>query len=195
MSYGEIEKSLIALLESSVLAVLSELGLQTPLPREIKIELEIPKDKSHGDISSNAALKISKLTSKSPLELAALLTAKLKSAISASPIGNIIERIEIKNPGFVNFFVSKEHLFGVLLDIEKMGEDFGRSDSGAGVKLQIEFVSANPTGPLTIAHGRQAALGDSLANIMSFLGYDVTKEYYLNDEGNQMNMLGRSIRA
>ena len=195
MHYGEIERSITSMLEGAALAVLSELDIQPPLSQDIRVELEIPKEKSHGDISSNIALKTSRLASKPPVEFAELLKARLDISIQESPVKDAIERLEVKKPGFINFFVSRKCLHGVLSEIKRLGEDFGKSDSGGGAKLQIEFVSANPTGPLTIAHGRQAALGDSLANIMKFLGYDVTREYYLNDEGNQMNILGRSIRA
>ncbi|MCX5677771.1 MAG: arginine--tRNA ligase [Candidatus Omnitrophica bacterium] len=195
MHYGEIEKNITLVLESSLQSVLSRLSVQPPSPQEIKIELEIPKERSHGDLSSNIALRISKLASKPPVEFANLLKAKLEESIPSSPLKGAIDRVEVKGPGFINFFVSKDFLSGILLEILKEDSNFGSSNIAGPVKMQIEFVSANPTGPLTIAHARQAALGDSLANIMTFLGYDVTREYYLNDEGNQMNMLGLSIRS
>lgn len=195
MHYGEIEKNITSILESSLQSVLSHLNVQPAPSSETKIELEIPKERSHGDLSSNIALRISKLASKSPVDLANLLKTEFEESIPASPLKGAIDRVEVKKPGFINFFISKGFLSGILLEILKEDKDFGRSNIAAGMKMQIEFVSANPTGPLTIAHARQAALGDSLANIMTFLGYDVTREYYLNDEGNQMNMLGLSIRA
>ena len=195
MHYGDIEKHITSLLESSLQSALLSLNIRSPLSREIKIELEIPKEKSHGDLSSNIALKISKLVSKPPVDFANSLKEKLEELIPSSPLKGAIDRLEVKKPGFINFFIGKSFLSGILLEILKEDKDFGRSEIGAGAKMQIEFVSANPTGPLTIAHARQAALGDSLANIMEFLGYGVTKEYYLNDEGNQMNMLGASIRS
>ena len=195
MHYGEIEKNITFILESSLQSVLSRPDIQSPLSREVKIELEIPKDKSHGDLSSNIALKIYKLASRSPVDFANLLKAKLEELIPSSSLKGAIDRVEVKPPGFINFFVSKNFLSGMLLEILREDKSFGSSDIAGGRKMQIEFVSANPTGPLTIAHARQAALGDSLANIMTFLGYDVTREYYLNDEGNQMNILGLSIRS
>lgn len=195
MHYGEIEKNITFVLESSLQSVLSRPDIQSPLSREVKIELEIPKDKSHGDLSSNIALKISRLVSRSPVDFANLLKAKLEELIPSSPLRGAIDRVEVKPPGFINFFVSKNFLSGILLEILREDKNFGSSDIAGGRKMQIEFVSANPTGPLTIAHARQAALGDSLANIMTFLGYDVAREYYLNDEGNQMNILGLSIRS
>ncbi len=195
MRYGEIENNITSVLEGSLQSVLSSLNISIPSSDEIKVELEIPKDKSHGDLSSNIALKISKLASMPPIKFANLLKTKLEEMLPSSPLERSVDLVEVKPPGFINFFVSKDHLFGVLLDVVKKGDNFGASDYGRSEKMHIEFVSANPTGPLTIAHARQAALGDSLANIMTFLGYDVTREYYLNDEGNQMNILGRSIRA
>lgn len=195
MRYGDIEKNLVNLLESSLVSALSRSGVQAQQIREIRIELEIPKDKSHGDLSSNIALKANKLAAKSPMDLAGMIRDEFAAISSSSPIAGAISGIEIKKPGFINFFVSREYLSSVLAEIARESDSYGRSDHGRGCKMQIEFVSANPTGPLTIAHGRQAALGDSLANIMRFQGYEVTREYYLNDEGNQMNILGRSIRA
>lgn len=194
MHHGGIEKDIALLLEKSVKAVLISLDVHTPHGHELKAELEIPKEKSHGDISTNIAMRSSKLAAKSPVDFAGLLKASLESELGPSGLRGAIDRIEIKNPGFINFFLSKSYLSGVLLEIKRKKNNYGHSSVGRGIKLQVEFVSANPTGPLTIAHGRQAALGDSLANILQFLGYRVTREYYLNDEGNQMNILGNSVR-
>ncbi|MCM8761615.1 MAG: arginine--tRNA ligase, partial [Candidatus Omnitrophica bacterium] len=164
-------------------------------PENDKIELEIPREKRHGDIATNIAMKMAKYASRSPLELATALRGRVMDDISNSPIKDSVERVEVKPPGFINFFLSKSHLASVLLKIQRFKNDYGASSAGRGQRLNIEFVSANPTGPLTIAHGRQAAIGDSLANILTYLGYRLTREYYLNDEGNQMNILGSSIRA
>jgi arginyl-tRNA synthetase len=195
MYHGEIEKSISFLLEKSAKAVFAGLNIHPPHFPEIKAEIEIPKEKSHGDLSTNIAMRASKIAKKPPVEFAELLKPKLEAALSASELRDAVERIEIKHPGFMNFHLSKSYLAKVLLEIKRKKNDYGRSSIGRGVKLQVEFVSANPTGPLTIAHGRQAAIGDSLANILQFLGYKVTREYYLNDEGNQINILGASIRA
>ncbi|MBP7056130.1 MAG: arginine--tRNA ligase [Candidatus Omnitrophica bacterium] len=194
MYYGGIEQDIISLLEGSVKSVIKDLGVILSSPDEIKVELDIPKEKIHGDISSNIAMRISKIAKRSPVELAKLITGRFSKDLEGSTIRSSIGRAEVKAPGFINFFLSESYLHGVLSSIEKTGDSYGSSSIGSGSKLQIEFVSANPTGPLTIAHGRQAAIGDSLANILSFLGYDVTREYYLNDEGTQMNILGNSIR-
>lgn len=193
--HGEIEKSIGFLLERSAKAVFTDLNIHPPHFPEIRAEIEIPKEKSHGDLSTNIAMRASKIAKKPPVEFAELLKPKLETALAASELKEAVERIEIKHPGFMNFYLSKSYLSKVLLEIKREKNNYGRSSIGRGVKLQVEFVSANPTGPLTIAHGRQAAIGDSLANILQFLGYRVTREYYLNDEGNQMNILGASIRA
>lgn len=194
MYYGGIEQDVISLLEGSVKSVIADLSIKLSSPDEAKIELDIPKEKAHGDIASNIAMRLSKLARKTPLDLANLITSQVRKDLADSGLGSSIGRIEAKAPGFINFFLSDGYLYGILKTIKKVDASYGSSDIGKSAKLQIEFVSANPTGPLTIAHGRQAAIGDSLANIMQFLGYNVTREYYLNDEGNQMNILGNSIR-
>lgn len=193
--YGEIEKDISPLLERAVKVVLADRSAAASLPQELKVELEIPKERSHGDLSTNIAMKACKPAKLSPLDLAGLIREKLLGQIESDNLKKDIERVEIMPPGFINIYLSKEHLYKVLLEIKRKPEGFGSSAVGRGLKLQVEFVSANPTGPLTIAHGRQAAIGDSLANILEFLGYDVTREYYLNDEGTQMDNLGKSVRA
>jgi arginyl-tRNA synthetase len=193
MQYGGIEKNIASIIERSVNAVFAERELKLSLPYELKAELEIPKDKSHGDLSTNISMRAAKYAKASPVELAALIKSKLD--VMVSELDGSIDRVEVKGPGFINFFLAKDFLCKILLQIKREKHNFGRASIGRGVKLQVEFVSANPTGPLTIAHGRQAAIGDSLANILEFLGYDVTREYYLNDEGTQMNILGNSIKA
>ncbi len=193
MQYGGIEKNLASIIERSVNAVFTERGIHPPASYTLKAELEIPKEKSYGDISTNIAMRAARSAKSSPMELAVSIKSKLDVFIS--DLGGAIERVEIKNPGFINFFLARDFLRKVLLQIKREKHNFGRSSIGRGIKMQVEFVSANPTGPLTIAHGRQAAIGDSLANILDFLGYDVIREYYLNDEGTQMNILGDSIRS
>ncbi len=194
MHHGGIENDITLTLEGSALEVLADLGIAPAKIPKIKAELEIPKEKSHGDLATNIAMKGCGLARKTPLEFAGLIREKLDHNISASILKKVIDRIEVKPPGFINFFLNKNYLCKVILEIKRKKYNFGRSGMGSGIKLQVEFVSANPTGPLTIAHGRQAAIGDSLANILEFLGYRITREYYLNDEGVQMDTLGRSIR-
>lgn len=195
MYYGGIEQDIISVLERSVQNVLTDLNVSPPPEDILKVELEIPKDRVHGDITTNIAMRLAKAVRKSPLELAGVIKIRFEKDLIASDLKTSIGRIEVKSPGFINIFLADSYLYGILAKIEKEADSYGRANIGKHAKVQIEFVSANPTGPLTIAHGRQAAIGDSLANILSFLGYDVTREYYLNDEGNQMNNLGKSIRA
>jgi arginyl-tRNA synthetase len=194
MSRETIESILIKFIEASARLVLEDLGVNSASSTGLKIELEIPRERAHGDLSTNTAMRMAKEARQSPLNLANMLAKKMSETLGTSKLAGVIDRIEAKAPGFVNFFLARSYLDGLMLDIENKKADYGRSDFGALAKLQIEFVSANPTGPLTIAHGRQAAIGDSLANILEFAGYNVTREYYLNDEGNQMNVLGASVR-
>ena len=193
MQYGGIEKNLASIIERAVNEVFTARGIQPSSSSELRSEIEIPKDKSHGDLSTNIAMRGARIARISPLDLAGLIKTQLDGMLPE--LGGTIDRVEVKAPGFINFFIGKDYLCKVLLEIKREKQNFGRSSVGRGIKLQVEFVSANPTGPLTIAHGRQAAIGDSLANILEFLGYNVTREYYLNDEGTQMNILGNSIRV
>jgi len=150
--------------------------------------LETPKEKKFGDFSSNIAMKLSRDLKKAPLDIAACIIKHIEKS-------DIVQDIKAEKPGFINFYISSKAVIGVLRDIIKEDSGFGSSFVGRGKKVQIEFVSANPTGPLTVAHGRQAAIGDSLARILKFCGYSVTKEYYINDEGVQIQALGRSVKA
>lgn len=196
MFYGGIENHIIPLLERSAAEALADLDVKSTQAQDVRAELEIPKEKSNGDIATSVAMKLCRIAKKPPLELAGLIKTRFESSIVSSPIlKDAVDRVEIKQPGFINIFLSRNYLCRTLLDIAKKKNNYGRSAVGRGMRLQVEFVSANPTGPLTIAHGRQAAIGDSLANILSFLGYKVTREYYLNDEGTQMDILGNSIRV
>jgi len=196
MYYGGIEKKVVLLAENSLKEVLADLGRPAAKPNEAILALEIPKERSHGDISTNIAMKLVRLSGgKSPIDFAELIANKMRGALASSGLKSDIEKIEVKPPGFINFFLSSGYLYQVLLDIEREQDNYGRSSICRDKNIQLEFVSANPTGPLTIAHGRQAAIGDSLANILSYIGCEISREYYVNDEGNQMNMLGGSIRA
>ena len=193
MYYGGIERDIVYFIESSVKNVLKDLGRPLSQPEEIKPELEIPKEKSNGDISTNIAMKASKFASLPPIKFAELIVNKMSETIPGTLKGDI-DKIELKSPGFINLFLSKAYLYKVMLKIQREKNNYGRISICRSKKIQVEFVSANPTGPLTIAHGRQAAIGDSLASILSFVGCNVKREYYVNDEGTQMNILGNSIR-
>lgn len=150
------------------------------------IVIETPKELTYGDYSSNIALLLTKIMHKNPMEIAELI----KDSITNSSI----EKIEIAKPGFINFFLTKERLQKEIRKIIEEGKNYGKSNIGNNQKVDIEYVSANPTGTLHIGHGRGATYGDNLSRIMSFCGYDVTREYYINDAGNQMNNLGISIK-
>ena len=152
---------------------------------EDNISLEIPKNKDNGDYSTNVALKNAKKINKSPMELA----NSLKDLIHSE----FIEEVNVAMPGFINFKLKKDYLYENLNNVLTLKGDYGRQSFGNNEKVNIEFVSANPTGILHMGNARGGAYGDSLARIMSFCGYDVTKEYYLNDAGNQINKLANSV--
>jgi arginyl-tRNA synthetase len=149
--------------------------------------VEAPKNKEHGDFATNAAMLLAPVEKKSPRDIAGLLAGKLREHAA------IVERVEVAGPGFINFHLKHEAWCRVLEELEQQGERYGSSASGSGTKIQVEFVSANPTGPLHVGHGRGAALGDALANILAFAGYEVQREYYINNVGIQMQNLGKSV--
>ncbi len=151
-----------------------------------EIVVEIPKDKSHGDYASSVAMRLAKVLHKAPLEIAKTLLPLLEE-------GNFVEKVEIAGPGFLNFYVKKENLTGLLHTILLENDKFGSSNFGKNEKIMVEYVSANPTGDLHLGHARGAAYGDTLTRILSFVGYDVLREYYVNDAGNQIEVLGNSL--
>lgn len=152
----------------------------------ISVVLEVPKREDQGDFATTLALSLAKAEGRPPREVASLLVSILQDRAP------FIQKIEIAGPGYINFFLKKELWLQVLLDIHRQNKSYGRSSAGGGQKVQIEFVSANPTGPLHVAHGRAAALGDALARLLQAAGYQVDREYYINDVGGQMALLGRS---
>jgi len=154
-----------------------------------RIELDRPKRREHGDWATNIALDLASQTGRDPREIAGAIVASLDTP------PDVISGVEVAGPGFINFHLSPAFIRGVLFEIVEKGAGFGSSDFGGGRKVQVEFVSANPVGPLHIGHGRWAALGDSLASVMSHAGYAVQKEFYVNDYGTQMNNFGRSLSA
>ena len=155
--------------------------------------LELPKDSRFGEFSTNIALKISSLIKKSPSEIAPAIVANIKKYLAESPLKENIADVKAENVGFINFYLKESYFYEQLKNILIKGKDSALTDIGGKRSVLIEFVSANPTGPLSVAHARQAAVGDVLANILSYLGFQVKREYYLNDEGNQINILGESI--
>ncbi|MBN2097309.1 MAG: arginine--tRNA ligase [Candidatus Omnitrophica bacterium] len=160
-----------------------------------EVNLTPPKDKKFGDFSTNLALVLAQKQADQPLKIAALLRANLEKELTRSSLKKQIAKIEVQGPGFINFYLNPSYLYKILLEIGKQKYKFGSSPRSAGKKIHIEFASANPTGPLNVAHARQAAFGDSLANLLEFLGNKVTREYYLNDEGLQIELLGESVSA
>lgn len=152
-----------------------------------EIVLERPADKNHGDTTTTVAMTLASQERKSPRNIADTLVKHLKLEPS------LIERCEIAGPGFINFYLSSSFWYNQLRLILDQEEQFGSSDLGKGARVQIEFVSANPTGPLHVGHGRNAAVGDVLARILTFSGYQVEKEFYINDFGNQIELLGQSV--
>ena len=155
---------------------------------QFPVELVRTKSKEHGDIATNVAMRLARALGKPPRAIAEELIAHL----DLDP--RRIARVEIAGPGFINFFYNPEWIYSQLEEILAEGENYGRNDIGKGKRAQVEFVSANPTGPLTIGHGRQAVLGDTVANILEACGYEVQREYYFNNAGRQMRILGDSVR-
>ena len=181
-------------LKDLLVEIVEEGIVETGLSKnKIHVYLENQKEHKFGDWAINVAMKLAKECRRPPLEIAKVITEYINQALIKHNMASFIEKIEIKPPGFINIFVANNAFAEVLKDVRHQLERFGSSEAGGGEKVLIEFVSANPTGSLSIAHARQAAVGDTIAKIMKFAGYDVTKEYYLNDEGNQIGMLGKSL--
>ncbi|HSE83983.1 MAG TPA: arginine--tRNA ligase [Thermodesulfobacteriota bacterium] len=169
----------------SLEAIKKSYGL-TSIPAEI--EIDIPKKGEFGDFSTNVALILANKLKRKPREVAELIVSNI-----SQEGGSLFKKIEIAGPGFINFFLKEEEVANRLVEIQKQGSGFGSSDLGKGEKVLVEFVSANPTGYLHIGHARNAAVGDAIANILTAVGYDVTKEFYINDAGRQMDLLGISV--
>jgi arginyl-tRNA synthetase len=184
----DIRSQIILLLQETV----SGLNLIGELPAII---VDIPADKIHGEFSCNIAMQLSRTLRKAPLEIAENFVHLLEIKLKELPLASKVRKIEVKKPGFINFYLTTEAFYDILSQIFRENRHYGHSDFGQGKKTLVEFVSANPTGPLTVAHGRQAAVGDSLVNILNAAGFKALREYYINDEGNQINILGRSIKA
>ncbi|SEO84637.1 arginine--tRNA ligase [Paenibacillus sp. OV219] len=151
--------------------------------------LEVPKDKAHGDLATNAAMQLTKLAKKNPRQIAEAIIAGLDTKKAS------IQSAEIAGPGFINFRMDRSYLYPVVAQVSEQGADYGRIDAGGGQRVQVEFVSANPTGSLHLGHARGAAVGDALCNVLDFAGYDVSREYYINDAGKQVANLAYSIEA
>jgi arginyl-tRNA synthetase len=175
-------------LADALRVVLSTLEVE-PVPDEI--HLERPARREHGDWSSNVAMATAKRAGWKPRDLALAIVERLQADRPRH-----VDRVEVAGPGFVNFHLAESWLHDVLVEVVEQGvDDYGRHDLGVGTRIDVEFVSANPTGPVHAGHGRGAAYGDSLARVLQRCGYDVWREYYLNDRGTQMQLFAESLAA
>ncbi|HHV63251.1 MAG TPA: arginine--tRNA ligase [Firmicutes bacterium] len=151
------------------------------------VPIEASRDRSHGDFATTVALTLARSARMAPRAIATILAKRI-----SAPCG-YVERVEVAGPGFINFFLNRVWLEETLIMIEDAGTAYGTSDFGGGARIQIEFVSANPTGPMNVVNARAGAVGDTLANIFAAAGYQVSREYYINDAGNQVDVLGKSV--
>lgn len=174
-------------LEAQLCSVLADLGG----PEDFTPEFETPRQADHGDLATNAALQLARHFRRAPRQIAEDLAGRLREVLDPERVA----AVEVAGPGFLNFRFAATYLYRQLEALLAAGDAYGRTEHGAGRRAMVEFVSANPTGPLTVGHGRNAVLGDTLANLLEWTGYDVTREYYFNDAGRQMRVLGASVRA
>jgi arginyl-tRNA synthetase len=171
-------------IRSALESLLSEMGVADPA-----VGLERPRDPDHGDLATNVAMTLAKRLKRPPRQIA----EEIASRLDLAALG--VSAVEVAGPGFLNFRLTPAAVASVLEDILDAGESYGRSDTGGGERVMVEFVSANPTGPLHLGHGRQAALGDVIASLLDCTGWQVHREYYYNDAGTQMENLARSVWA
>jgi arginyl-tRNA synthetase len=181
-----MREDLVKQIERALAGLLEESGDSAPMP---EVTLEVPRQPEHGDFACNLAMGLAKRLRQSPRAIAEDLAARIGDA------GGLLVETEVAGPGFLNMRIGPAAWQALVGSIIAAGAAYGRSDAGEGQKLQVEFVSANPTGPLSTGHGRQAILGDCLARILTKVGYQVTREYYFNDGGRQMRVLGESVKA
>ncbi len=180
-----MKKKLVKILEKSINSCLKKGTLrETDIP---SIEVEFPREGAHGDYASNIAMILASGQKEAPRRIAEHIVESIDDN------DGIIDKVEIAGPGFINFFIKQTAWPALLEDVDRLGDRYGESNIGAGSKVQVEFVSANPTGPLHIGHARGAIIGDVIASILQASGFSVSREYYINDAGNQMNMLGESV--
>ncbi|SCY03521.1 arginine--tRNA ligase [Thiohalorhabdus denitrificans] len=177
---------LVQLLEAA-LKTIQEQGLVPP-DTAPEVQVERPREEGHGDFATNLAMRLAKPAGKPPREVAEALVAAL-------PETDELERVEVAGPGFINFHLAESVFQAVVPEILRAGAGYGRGAVGRGERVQVEFVSANPTGPLHVGHGRGAAYGDALARVLEAAGYNVEREYYVNDAGRQMNILAASVMS
>ncbi|PYZ91589.1 arginine--tRNA ligase [Salipaludibacillus keqinensis] len=184
---SQVEQLKETLKEQLVAAVLkAELASKEEMPNVV---IETPKDKSHGDFATNLAMQLARVAKKAPKMIAEDIEANFDYKEAN------VEKLDIAGPGFINFTMKKDYLTDIVATVLKQKEAYGESNVGKGKKIQVEFVSANPTGTLHLGHARGAAVGDSLSHVLDKAGYDVAREYYINDAGNQIDNLTLSLEA
>ncbi len=179
------------LIDSAIQSALKELGMLEQAP--LGPYADFATDSRFGEFTSNLAMRLSKPLKKPPFKIGADIVAALQNHIQNSSLKDKIREIKLEGAGFINFYLYNRYFYGELKEIIEQGGDYFRAQLLSEKKALVEFVSANPTGPLSVAHARQAVVGDALTNILDFRGYKTSKEYYLNDEGNQINILGNSV--
>lgn len=179
---SEAKKQLHGMLTSAF-----ESAFEMQVPNEFLIE--IPADPGHGDFATNIAMATVKSLKMAPRKIAEQITSKINL------IGTFFEKYEIAGPGFINFFLTSDFFSEILKDVHTLGSEYGRSNFGQGKKVQVEFVSANPTGPMHLGNARGGVLGDCLASVLEAAGYEVSREFYINDAGNQIEKFGKSLEA
>jgi arginyl-tRNA synthetase len=175
--------------EGRIIAALEQLKSEEKLPANLDltgVKVDAPADRSHGDLATNAALVLTKRAGQKPRDIAELL----KNQLAADPV---IAKIDVAGPGFLNLTFAPDFWHGLVRTIIESGNAYGRSDFGQGQNINVEYVSANPTGPMHVGHCRGAVFGDTLANLLEFAGFNVTREYYINDAGGQVNKLAGSV--
>jgi arginyl-tRNA synthetase len=178
--FAEVERRIA----QALVALQAEGALPADLP-QVNVEAEVPRDPAHGDVASNVAMVLSKAAKMKPRDIAEQIAGKLASASD-------VVKVDVAGPGFLNITFKPEVWHALIAGILAGGPSYGRTGIGKSEKVNVEYVSANPTGPMHVGHCRGAVLGDSLANLLAFVGYDVTREYYINDAGGQVDMLARS---
>lgn len=175
-------------LKNAIADAVAEAGLASAAEMP-EVILETPKDKKHGDFATNIAMQLARIAKKAPRQIAEDIVAHLDKSKAS------VDKIDIAGPGFINFFMKSDYLGDLVSVILQEKENYGKSSAGSGQKVQVEFVSVNPTGDLHLGHARGAAYGDVLCNVLAASGYDVDREYYINDAGNQIDNLALSVEA
>ncbi len=187
MSVGVVREAVLATLREALESAQASKALK--LATFPSLVLDVPKKTTWGDLATTVAMNLSASERRAPLEIAEIIAERLRSR------HEILERVEVAPPGYINLTVKRDLWFRVLAEIEAKGEQYGRSTLGLGKRVLLEFVSANPTGPLHMGHGRGAAVGGALANLLRATGYEVTTEYYINDAGRQVRLMAASVTA